>query len=392
MSFAFVSVADTPFEQSLSFQRLTARLGSVISLAALFWLFAPPIVFLACEVAFLCLAVALTFLFVAGQLQLTDVFRNEVLRGVNSLAMSAADEEGKREGVKEDEPRWWWRIIDDKKFPEEMEYSAKFLIEALEKRQFVLYYQPQISVANGDVVGVEALLRWMPSPDERVMPDAFLPQVEAIGRLPELTRQVLTQAIEATAALHRSGNVISMAVNLSARDLEDNSLPLWLKNEAQKWKLAPKSIELEITETAPIHDSRQAQINLSTLRSFGFLVSLDDFGTGHSNLERLADHEVDALKIDRRFIQAMEDDKKADTVILAIVQMCRNLGLKSVAEGVETQDQVKRLAAVGVDTLQGFYYSPPLSQTDLRAWLRAWKGRNGSRPMANTSLETIAPS
>jgi diguanylate cyclase (GGDEF)-like protein len=248
------------------------------------------------------------------------------------------------------------------------------LKRAAERGQLRLYYQPKLDIAAGRVCGVEALIRWAHPDFGLVPPDQFLPVAEQIGCMGAITRWVLAEALRQCAAWLAQGRAMEVAVNLSARDLREPDLPAYVAEQARLLGLTPDVLDLEITETTVMENMEHARKVLKDLRAMGARVAVDDFGTGHSSLAYLRNLPVDQIKIDKSFIDAMESSPDDTPIVRSMVELGHNLGLRVVAEGVESQDVLDRLAALGCDAVQGFLISRPLPPDELDAWLRARQG------------------
>jgi diguanylate cyclase (GGDEF)-like protein len=254
-------------------------------------------------------------------------------------------------------------------------YSAQRLAlagrlrQAIAEGELVLHYQPQVDLATGKVIAVEALVRWQPPGQEMIPPDDFIGLAERTDLIHPLTRFVLTQAIDQAACWHRAGRNLRVAVNLSPRNLNEGNLVESIDHLLKTRDLAPQALEVELTESTVMANPAQAVEVMNRLRAIGVQIAIDDFGTGHSALSYLTALPTDVLKVDRSFIQAMEFDQTAETVVKAIVDLARRLGLGVVAEGVETQTAVRALHRMGCSTVQGYYYSRPLTAEAFDRWI-----------------------
>lgn len=230
------------------------------------------------------------------------------------------------------------------------------LVEAINNHQFELYYQPKISADTQKVAGVEALLRWKHPTRGTVSPDDFIRIAEETGQIIELGNWVLDEAMQQQRLWHDAGYRIPMAINISARQFQDDDLVMTVSETLLRTRVDPAMIELEITETMLLGSADDVIETLQQLSSMGIRLALDDFGTGYSNLAYLQRYPLDTLKIDRIFLA----DPRHSLMMQTILEMGRVLGLTVVAEGVESASQVKWLTANGCDLLQGFYFSQPL--------------------------------
>lgn len=239
--------------------------------------------------------------------------------------------------------------------------------EAMERGELDVYFQPLVNVADGRVTGAEALLRWRRPDGVFIPPDAFLPAVERSELIGPLTDWVLDRALAAAAGWHRSGRRIGVSVNLATANLSEADLPGRVVTALRRNEIRPEHLTLEITETATIQDGRMATHVLGALSEIGVGLSVDDFGTGHSSLVRLANFPVSELKIDRTFVSDMHEAERP--IVATAVQLAQSLGLRVVAEGVEDQRTLDALEALGCEVAQGYYISRPLSAVEFAGWL-----------------------
>lgn len=247
----------------------------------------------------------------------------------------------------------------------------KDLREALVRDQFHLVYQPQISYRNQRVVGVEALIRWTHPEHGFVPPDQFIPLAEQNGTIIPIGEWVLDQACRQLREWHDQGFMdLRMAVNLSTVQLHHAELPRVVNNLLQIYRLPPRSLELEVTETGLMEDISTAAQHLLSLRRSGALIAIDDFGTGYSSLSYLKSLPLDKIKIDKSFVQDLIDDDDDATIVRAIIQLGKSLGMQVIAEGVETAEQEAYIIAEGCHEGQGYFYSKPLPARELLAYLK----------------------
>jgi diguanylate cyclase (GGDEF)-like protein len=248
---------------------------------------------------------------------------------------------------------------------------------AVANHEFVLHYQPKVSLHSGRVEGAEALVRWEHPTRGLLAPDRFIPEAERSGLIEPLTEWVLDTALhQCRRWLDRATSVrgaeLSVAVNLSARCLLDASLPTLVRRSLNRWRIAPHLLDLEITETAIMLDPKRARRVLTELSDMGVTLSIDDFGTGYSSLAYLRDLPVKELKIDRSFVQDMQTDPDNAVIVRAVVDLARNLRLRTIAEGVESEAIWQQLADVGCDSAQGFYLARPMTADLMMGWLREY--------------------
>ncbi len=247
----------------------------------------------------------------------------------------------------------------------------KDLREALPRNQLYLVYQPQISYRDQRVVGVEALLRWQHPELGMVPPDQFIPLAEQNGNIVTIGEWVLDQACRQLREWHDQGfTELRMAVNLSTVQLHHSELPRVVNNLLQIYRLPPRSLELEVTETGLMEDISTAAQHLLSLRRSGALIAIDDFGTGYSSLSYLKSLPLDKIKIDKSFVQDLLEDDDDATIVRAIIQLGKSLGMQVIAEGVETAEQEAYIVAQGCHEGQGYHYSKPLPARELTAFLK----------------------
>ncbi|APC17811.1 GGDEF-domain containing protein [Pseudomonas frederiksbergensis] len=247
----------------------------------------------------------------------------------------------------------------------------KDLRDALARDQFYLVYQPQISYRDHRVVGVEALIRWQHPEHGLVPPDLFIPLAEQNGTIIAIGEWVLDQACRQLREWHDQGfSDLRMAVNLSTVQLHHAELPRVVNNLLQMYRLPPRSLELEVTETGLMEDISTAAQHLLSLRRSGALIAIDDFGTGYSSLSYLKSLPLDKIKIDKSFVQDLLDDDDDATIVRAIIQLGKSLGMQVIAEGVETVEQEAYIISEGCHEGQGYLYSKPLPARELSAYLK----------------------
>ncbi len=227
--------------------------------------------------------------------------------------------------------------------------------------QIVLDYQPSVDLATGAPLGAEALVRWQHPRRGLLGPSDFIPHIEQTDLIGPLTRHVLDLALAACAEWSRHGIVVPVAVNLSARALLDRELPHRVGRLLDRHRVPPPMLVLEITETAMMSELDVVDSVLEALRARGVQLSLDDFGTGYSSLTFLARVKPDEVKIDRGFVAAMHSSREAAAIVRTTVELARSLGLRVIAEGVETAGQAAVLAQLGCHGAQGYHLYPPLT-------------------------------
>jgi diguanylate cyclase (GGDEF)-like protein len=248
------------------------------------------------------------------------------------------------------------------------------LRRAIEEGELVLHYQPQVDLATGALVGLEALVRWQPPGSPMVPPDDFVGLAERSDLIHPFTRFVLDQAIKDASQWYLAGQAVRVAVNLSPRNLVEDGLAERVRSMLRSYGLPAEYLEIELTETTVMANPERSARVVRELSELGVSVSIDDFGTGHSSLSYLTTLPAHQLKIDRSFIGAMETERSAEMVVRAILDLAQALHLTVVAEGVETESAATRLRAMGCEIAQGYYYSRPLALCDVAAWRRAHDG------------------
>ncbi len=238
----------------------------------------------------------------------------------------------------------------------------KSLRYALERKEFSLYYQPRVSIATGEITGMEALLRWQHPDMGLVAPSVFIPLAEQSGLIVPIGEWVLRTACRQNKAWQDAGlPPLMMAVNLSLKQFWQPQLVETVAKILQQTGLEPHFLELEITETTAIEDLEFTRTVLQDLQQMGVHLSIDDFGTGHSSLSRLQLLPLHNLKIDKSFVQDLTHDVKVAHIIKAIVSLGRNLGLRLTAEGVENEEELEFLRSIHCEDVQGFLFYRPLS-------------------------------
>jgi diguanylate cyclase (GGDEF)-like protein/PAS domain S-box-containing protein len=240
---------------------------------------------------------------------------------------------------------------------------------ALERREFVLHYQPQFDLRDGRLIGVEALLRWQPAgePHPR-MPGDFIQTAEDSGLIVPIGRWVLREACRQAAAWRDAGWLdVIMAVNLSAVQFRQPGLEQDVVTALADSRLAPHHLELELTESILLQDIESVLTTVSRWKALGIRLSIDDFGTGYSSLAYLKRFKVDKLKIDRSFVSDISHDEEDRAIVQAIIQMAHSLNLKTLAEGVENAVIADQLSAMGCDESQGYLYSRPVPAAELES-------------------------
>lgn len=240
---------------------------------------------------------------------------------------------------------------------------------ALEHGQMQLYYQPKLDLASDRIIGVEALMRWQHPGQGAIPPDLFIPALEQSGLIRRFTTWLLDEAIRQCAAWQDMGLELGMAVNLSMYNLRDSQMPVQLTMLQKMWKLPVGALMMEVTESAVMNDPHHVSEVLETLTASGIHFSIDDFGTGYSSLSHLKRLPVTELKIDRSFVKDMTRDRDDEAIVRSTIDLAHNMGLRVVAEGVESREVLERLRQLGCDEVQGYYIARPMPAQDFPAFL-----------------------
>ncbi len=242
---------------------------------------------------------------------------------------------------------------------------------ALERDEFELYYQPQIDLSNDRIVGLEVLLRWNHPRRGLVAPGEFIPLAEESDLIVAIGEWVLRTACGQARSWHDLGlQTIPMAVNLSLRQLRDKHLAALLKRLLEETALPHWTLELELTESVMLHDAQVALAFIAEVRGLGIMLSIDDFGTGYSSLGYLKKLSLDKLKIDQSFISDINNNPDDAAIVRTIINLAHGLGIRVIAEGVETQEQLEMLRAEDCDEVQGYWISRPLPSAGITEFIR----------------------
>lgn len=243
------------------------------------------------------------------------------------------------------------------------------LADALTNNVFEVFYQPKVSVLDGNIVGAEALVRWRQPDGTLTSPASFIPLAEETGLIIPLGKVILSQAFKQTLLWQQQGFDLRIAVNISVVQFEDECFLSMLDELVQETGVSPAAIELEITESLLAKNIDRVNRIFAELKARGFRIALDDFGTGYSSLSYLKNFPFDVLKIDQSFVRNMLGSQVDQTIIRAIIQLAQGMDLRLVAEGVETLEHASELRAMGCEIMQGFYYSRPLPLSDINRLL-----------------------
>ena len=261
--------------------------------------------------------------------------------------------------------------------PEQDQYSLNRLriVTSLRDRalfdQLALYYQPKISLQDGRVCGLEALLRWHHPTLREVYPDNFIPVAERAGVMRQITHWVLRNTVNQMEQWQNAGYPQHVAVNLSVRNLADETLPQEIRQILDDYSVAPSAITLEVTESSMMANPRLAQEILNKLNALGFLTSIDDFGSGYSSLAYLKKLPATEIKIDKSFVLNMTHDESDAVIVHSTIALAHNMGYRVVAEGVENAETLELLQVLGCDVVQGFYFSKAMPAEQVLAWVQA---------------------
>ncbi len=258
---------------------------------------------------------------------------------------------------------------------ERKRYGPDELRAAIAQGELMAYYQPKVELATGALAGLETLVRWAHPTDGLVFPDQFVATAEEHGLIDELTRAVLGAALRDARRWRDGGPAVHVAVNVSMDNLTALGFPDAVAAALAEAGLAAQSLVLEVTESRLMQDRLAALDVLTRLRLKRIGLSIDDFGTGHSSLAQLRDIPFDELKIDRSFVHGAGQNPSLRAIFEASLGMARQLGMKTVAEGVEDRADWDFLRAAGCDLAQGWFIARPMPAEDLPAWLAAWEAR-----------------
>lgn len=275
------------------------------------------------------------------------------------IAMYAAKKQGK--GILAYDPGA------DRRTPERLAMLGE-LRRGLDRGELFLEYQPKVSLSTGEVTGVEALVRWQHPVRGLVHPDEFIPFTEHTGIIGALTQYVLNVALSQVRAWAHAGLCIPVAVNISARNLLDDKLVAQIVDLLEYHKLTPNMLVLEVTESAIMPDAHASRTILLQLHAMGIRIAIDDFGVGYTSLAQLNDLPISELKIDKSFVLAMQSDRAKELIVRSVIDLGHNLGMKVIAEGVETAELLDALGGYRCDMAQGFHICRPVSAEVFMQW------------------------
>lgn len=252
-------------------------------------------------------------------------------------------------------------------------FSLDQILRGLQQKQFEPFFQPKVELATGRTIGAEALARWRHPEHGLVNPYAFIAPLEQSGKIDELTLVMLEEAADACRAWRERGLELTVSVNLSLVSLTDTTLADRITQAVRSAGLDPRHMILEITETAAMTEVAPALENLARLRMRGFGLSVDDYGTGFSSLRQLTRVPFTEIKIDQGFVTGCATNPAARTIVESSVEMARRLGIKSVAEGVETRSDWDLLKTAGADVAQGYFIAKPMEARAFVEWTHSWR-------------------
>ncbi|WP_050803411.1 MULTISPECIES: putative bifunctional diguanylate cyclase/phosphodiesterase [Protofrankia] len=262
---------------------------------------------------------------------------------------------------------------------------------ALRNGEIEPYYQPKADLRTGRVTGMETLVRWRHPVDGIRTPDTFLPDIQAAGLMPTMTRQILTRALTDCARWHAAGARLSVSVNVPAPVIVDPGFVPGVHEALSEAGVCPSALCVEITEDSLMTQRERAQHTLARLRALGVRVSLDDYGSGYCSLAYLRDLPADELKLDRAFLRDVERSPAAGEIVRSTLALAHTLRLRMVAEGVETAGSWALLAAWGCDEAQGYFISPPMASERVLPWLRQWTQKVRPPQQAHPSRPAPVP-
>jgi diguanylate cyclase (GGDEF)-like protein len=274
------------------------------------------------------------------------------------ISMYKAKEKGKNQFV-----------VCSSELKEEVIYKIKMtnsLYRALERDEFYLHYQPQIDLSTKEIIGLEALIRWKHPELGFVSPAVFIPIAEQTGLINVIGEWVLKNACEQNKKWQEAGySPVRMAVNVSANQLRNPIFVEQIKNTLNETAMSPKFLEIEITESTVMNETEDIAKFLGEIRDLGVMISIDDFGTDYSSLSRLKELPIDKIKIDKQFVDGIEECEKDRAIVRTIINLANNLDLKVIAEGVENEKQLEFLKQELCDEVQGYHYYRPMSDQDI---------------------------
>jgi EAL domain-containing protein (putative c-di-GMP-specific phosphodiesterase class I) len=252
------------------------------------------------------------------------------------------------------------------------------LNEAIKNSELELYFQPKIEIKNNRVEGAEALIRWVHPTKGLIRPDAFIPQAEKTWLVHPLSLFAVRRGLDQLKKWEGEGLDLTVAINLTANNMQDRSFISELIELVRDYRIDASKLEIEITERTLVTDMDAVREALNSLKNMGASVSIDDFGEGHAKIDLLEMLPIDALKIDQKFIKNLNSSRLSKSVVPRVIEIAKELNVKTVAEGIESEEILAKLKDLGCDMAQGYYISRPLSEEDFSAWLKSppWKVRS----------------
>jgi len=271
----------------------------------------------------------------------------------------------------------------DRRSPDELSLVVE-MRSAIQRDEFELYYQPKRHLRSGLMTRAEVLVRWQHPTRGLLVPAAFIPIAERTGLIKPMTDWILDHALAQVRAWQDAGAPVHVAVNVSAKSLQEQTLPSRVQALLDKWQVDPRFLKIEITESSIMADPAHALAIMSMLQSMGVRLSVDDFGTGYSSLTHLRELPIDEIKIDKSFILGMLESDADAAIVRTVIDLAHNLGKQVCAEGVENIETLNRLTEMGCDLAQGYWISRPASAEVFMQWLvdTSW----GLKPASPSSL------
>src|SRR5437016_3670317 len=256
----------------------------------------------------------------------------------------------------------------ERRSPDELSLVVE-LRSAMRRNELDLHYQPKRHLRSGLMTRAEVLVRWQHPERGLLLPVSFIPIAERTGLIKPMTEWILDHALGQMRAWHDTGAPVHLAVNVSAKSLQEQTLPTRVQALLDKWKIDPRFLKIEITESSIMADPAHALAIMSMLQSMGVRLSVDDFGTGYSSLTHLRELPIDEIKIDKSFVIGMSTSDADAAIVRTVIDLAHNLGKQVCAEGVEDPDTLRRLKDMGCDLAQGYWISRPAKAEDFMQWL-----------------------
>ena len=261
--------------------------------------------------------------------------------------------------------------------------------EAMEQKQFKVYFQPQYSIKSHEIIGAEALVRWERDNGTVLSPNAFIPVYENNGKIIELDFYVFETVVEFIAENLKAGREqVPISINASSLHASDPQTINTYINILKKYSVDPTMVEIELTETAVVSEYESVRKLFDSFQLHGIKTAMDDFGSGYSVLNTIVDIPVDVIKIDRGFITSCLETDRGIYFLKHLIDMIRNLGYQIICEGVETDEQIEILRQIGCDEIQGYWYSKPLSMEDYKELLQSEKISKGGGQNTQTGKKS----